>query len=110
MSSKKRTSLDALFPQETVAAPSAADSPPPGAGEGPPPASAAAEDVPAPPPVALGRRSSLYLPEPVYQQLRRLAFEEAVKMHTLFLEGIDRVLKDRGLPSISELTGRGRGA
>ena len=37
-------------------------------------------------------------------EVRRLAFEENTKMHTLLMEGLDRVFKDRGLPSIAELT------
>ena len=56
-----------------------------------------------------GKRSGIkqqtaYLVLPVYEQMRRLAFEENTKMHTLLMEGLDRVFKDRGLPSIAELT------
>jgi len=52
------------------------------------------------------RQQTVYLPIPVYEQLRRLAFEERVKMHSLLLEGLDRVFRDRGLPSIQELRAR----
>jgi len=52
------------------------------------------------------RQQTVYLPLPVYEQLRRLAFEERVKMHTLLMEGLDRVFADRGLPSIAELRAR----
>jgi hypothetical protein len=91
---KKRTSLNALLDM-----PSAPD------------AAAAAE---APPGVALqspGRRPGIrqqtaYLPEPVYEQLRKLAFEERQRMHHYLLEGLDRVFRDRGLPSVEELTGK----
>ena len=58
-----------------------------------------------------GRRPGLkqqtaYLPEPVYEQLRALAFEERRKMHDLLMEGLNLVLKQRGLRSIEELTGK----
>jgi hypothetical protein len=58
-----------------------------------------------------GRRPGLkqqtaYLPEPVYEQLRALAFEERRKMHDLLMEGLDLVFKQRGLRSIEDLTGR----
>jgi len=52
------------------------------------------------------RQQTAYLPEPVYEQLRKLAFEERHKMHDYILEGLDRVFRDRGLPSIEELTGK----
>jgi hypothetical protein len=47
--------------------------------------------------------SSLYLPEPVYEALRRIAFEERVKIHDLAMEGIDGVLRRRGYPSSQSL-------
>jgi hypothetical protein len=58
-----------------------------------------------------GRRPGLkqqtaYLPEPVYEQLRVLAFEERRKMHDLLMEGLDLVFKQRGLRSIEDLTGK----
>jgi hypothetical protein len=58
-----------------------------------------------------GRRPGLkqqtaYLPEPVYEQLRALAFEERRKMHDLLMEGLDLVFKQRGLRSIEDLTSR----
>jgi hypothetical protein len=40
---------------------------------------------------------------PVYEQLRRLAFEERRKMHQLLMEGLDRVFRDRGLPGLADL-------
>ena len=45
---------------------------------------------------------------PVYEQLRRLAFEERAKMHDYLIEGLDLVFRKRGLPGIDELKGRGR--
>ena len=58
-----------------------------------------------------GRRPGLkqqtaYLPEPVYEQLRVLAFEERRKMHDLLMEGLDLVFKQRGLRSIEDLMGK----
>jgi hypothetical protein len=47
--------------------------------------------------------SSLYLPEPVYEGLRKIAFEERVKIHDLVLEGIDLALRRRGYPSVENL-------
>jgi hypothetical protein len=41
-----------------------------------------------------------YLPEPVYEALRKIAFDERVKIHDVVLEGIDLALQRRGYPSI----------
>jgi|GEM_PF-1797901 len=49
------------------------------------------------------KQQTVYLPLPVYEQLRRLAFDEREKMHTLIMEGLDRVFRDRGLRSLAEL-------
>ncbi len=86
---RKRTSLDALLREELPPAP---------------PAPAREEARPRRRPHV--RQQTVYLPLPVYEQLRRLAFEERVKMHTLLMEGLDRVFADRGLPSIAELRAR----
>jgi hypothetical protein len=50
------------------------------------------------------KQLTLYLPHPIYRQLRELAFHEEKRMHTLLLEGLDRVFTDRGAPSIEQLT------
>jgi hypothetical protein len=47
--------------------------------------------------------SSLYLPEPVYEALRKIAFEERLKIHDVALEGIDLALRRRGYPSVESL-------
>jgi hypothetical protein len=49
--------------------------------------------------------SSLYLPEPVYEALREVAFEERVKIHDLVIEGIDAALaaKRRRISSSAEV-------
>ena len=52
-------------------------------------------------------RQTAYLPSTVYEQLRRLAFEERHKMHDYLIEGLDLVFRKRGLPSIEELKGAG---
>ena len=48
-------------------------------------------------------QQTAYLPPPVHEQLRHLAYEERIKMHDLLMEGLDLVFKKRGLPSIEEL-------
>jgi hypothetical protein len=50
------------------------------------------------------RQQTAYLPLPVYEQLRQLAFEERVKMHDFLMQGLDMVFKAKGLKSIAELT------
>jgi hypothetical protein len=47
--------------------------------------------------------SSVYLPEPVYEALREIAFKERCKIHDLIMEGIGAALKKRGHPSIEDL-------
>jgi hypothetical protein len=47
--------------------------------------------------------SSLYLLEPVYEVLRKIAFEERLKIHDVVLEGIDAALRRRGYPSVENL-------
>jgi len=47
--------------------------------------------------------SSLYLQEPVYEALRKIAFEERLKIHDVVLEGIDLALRRRGYPSVESL-------
>jgi hypothetical protein len=54
------------------------------------------------------KQQTVYLPLAVYEQLRRVAFDERVKMHQLLLEGLDRVFRDRGLPGLDELRRRER--
>jgi hypothetical protein len=50
--------------------------------------------------------SSMYLPEQVYEALRKIAFEERLKIHDVVLEGIDTALRKRGYPSIETLKAR----
>jgi hypothetical protein len=53
--------------------------------------------------------SSLYLPEAVYEALRKIAFDERVKIHHLVVEGLDGVLKRRGYRSVENLKDRLQG-
>ena len=92
--SKKRTSLEAVLGED----PSVVG-----------PESTRQDGPPSNPAKTSGKRPGIkqqtaYLVLPVYKQIRRLAFEENTKMHTLLMEGLDRVFRDRGLPSIAELT------
>jgi hypothetical protein len=50
--------------------------------------------------------TSLYLPEPVYEALRKIAFEERIKIHDVVLEGIDLALRRRRYASIEGLKAR----
>jgi len=47
--------------------------------------------------------TSLYLPELVYEALRKIAFEERLKIHDVVLEGIDLALRRHRYPSIEDL-------
>ena len=44
--------------------------------------------------------TSLYLPGPVYEALREVAFKERRKIHDIVLEGIELALRRRGYPPI----------
>jgi hypothetical protein len=46
---------------------------------------------------------SLYLPEPVHEALRTIAFEERLKIHDVVMEGIDAALRRRGYPPVETL-------
>lgn len=115
MATRKRTSLDALISPADAGAPRR-----PGASNaGKSVGSKSARKRAAPPEAdeaTAGKgeivRQTLYLPLPVFDQLRDLFFEEQRgqvkrrRMHDYFLEGIDLLFKNRGLKSIEELTGR----
>ncbi len=47
--------------------------------------------------------TSVYLPERVYEALRKIAFDERLKIHDIVLEGIDSALRRRGYPSVENL-------
>ena len=48
-------------------------------------------------------RTSLYLSRAVHDKLREIAFHERKKVHELFIEGLDKVLTERGYAVTSEL-------
>jgi hypothetical protein len=109
MNAKKRTSLDAVFsadetsPTRTNEKPLKRPQPAQGATQ-----STAEEELGRGRATPARKRPGItqqtaYLPDPVYEQLRRLGFEEKRKMHTYLLEGLDRVFADRGLPAIKDL-------
>jgi hypothetical protein len=43
------------------------------------------------------------VPEAVHEALRKIAFEERLKIHDVVMEGIDAVLRRRGYPSVETL-------
>lgn len=103
MSKKKRTSLDAIFTDSVQdARPLASPAEPGTHADGPTrerPHRRTFESQ--------HKKQSVYLGEPVYEQLRRLAFDERRKMHDYLIEGLDSVFRARGLPSIAELEKEG---
>jgi hypothetical protein len=108
MNAKKRTSLDAVFGADETLPDRTAEK----TSKGARPAEAAMQTA-AEREQDRGRgaprkrpgitQQTAYLPHPVYEQLRRLGFEEKRKMHSYLLEGLDRVFADRGLPTIKDL-------
>lgn len=50
-------------------------------------------------------KTSTYLPRPVHDVLREIAFHERSKVHDLLMEGVEHVLKTRRHPSVAELKG-----
>jgi hypothetical protein len=49
---------------------------------------------------------SVYVSPAVNREIRKLALELDVKAHDLYLEGIDRMLKAHGRPSIAKIDGK----
>ena len=52
------------------------------------------------------KRQSLYLPIPVHEQLRELAYTKRVSQQELFRRALDMLFADEGLPSWDELAPR----
>ena len=67
----------------------------------PTPSSASREAAGGPRPEIV--HSSLYLPGPVYEALRDIAFHERLKIHDVVMQGIDLALRKRGYPSVDDL-------
>ena len=108
MNARKRTSLEAVFGAKEQPTASVSErrgegaqmeSPNSGAAEGSDPQERAGgakrPNV---------KQHTAYLPIPVHEQLRRLAFEENRKIHDYLVEGLDRVFADRGLPAIKDIS------
>jgi hypothetical protein len=107
MSAKKRTSLDSVFGVQELPKPV----PPKTRAEKAKPEAVTPARV-----EALGndrggdskrpavKQHTAYLPHPVHEQLRKLAFEENRKMHDYLIEGLDRVFADRGLPAVKDIS------
>lgn len=51
------------------------------------------------------RQVSVYLPISVHEYLRTLAFESRRSIHSILMEGLDKVLTEHGT-SVSQLTGK----
>jgi len=47
--------------------------------------------------------TSIYVPRPVYQKLREIAFTQERKVHDVIMEGIDAALQKYGHPAIAFL-------
>lgn len=107
MSAKKRTSLDSVFGIQELPKPAPAKERPEKAK--PEPVTPASVDAPGNERGGDAKRPAVkqhtaYLPHPVHEQLRKLAFEENRKMHDYLIEGLDRVFADRGLPAVKDIS------
>jgi hypothetical protein len=49
--------------------------------------------------------STIYLPTPVHEALREVAFHERCKIHDIIMEGVGLALRKRGYPPIEDLKG-----
>lgn len=47
--------------------------------------------------------TSIYVPRPVYQKLREIAFTQERKVHDVIMEGIDAALQKYGHPGVAVL-------
>ena len=111
MTSKKRTSLDAVFGATVL--PTSSDAPKSRAKIRTEPTTGAKAlptiEVEQGSKVAMRskrpavKQHTAYLPLPVHEQLRKLAFEENRKIHDYLMEGLDRVFADRGLPAAKDI-------
>lgn len=44
------------------------------------------------------QHTSVYIPRTSFERLREIAFHERKKLHDLIMEGVDRVIENRGHP------------
>jgi hypothetical protein len=96
---KKRTSLDSIMSRNVAAQPAEAPVAPPTEAATTRPRERVKGTQP----------YTAYIPDPAYEQLRRLAFEEREKMHKYLLDGLDMVFRQKGLPTIAELKAKAGG-
>jgi len=80
------------------------------AGDDEPETPAAAPEQDSPTPVKRKPRpdivhTSVYIPKPVYQKLREIAFTTDCMVHDVIMEGIDAALRKYGHPSVNALKG-----
>jgi hypothetical protein len=67
--------------------------------DAPEPAAEPAAAPPRPPkPKRDVQHTSIYIPRASFERLREVAFHERKKVHDLIMEGIDRVIENRGHP------------
>jgi hypothetical protein len=52
--------------------------------------------------------TSIYVPRPVYQKLREIAFTQERKVHDIIMEGIDAALQKYGHPGVAVLKDGGK--
>lgn len=50
-------------------------------------------------------KSTLYLDPAVHRKLQEIAFEQRIKLHDLYLDAIDLLLREAGQRSIAEIIG-----
>jgi len=48
-------------------------------------------------------QQTVYLAPAVHEQLRKIAFDERVKMHDILMEGLNLAFERRGLPRTTDL-------
>jgi hypothetical protein len=53
------------------------------------------------------KRQSLYLPAGVYEQLRKVAFDQRLHMQEIFRQGVDLWFAQNGLPSWDKAKAKG---
>ena len=107
MSKQPKPSLKSIIASSVAA-------PPPGpavvpfqaAKPGRAPASALPEHESKPTLKERAKQLSVYLEPAVYDQLRDIAYAERSKIHSLMLEGLDLLFRDRGARSINDLEAR----
>lgn len=105
MSKQPKPSLKSIIASSVAAAPSGSAVLPFQAARHNSPAVAASE-VGKPTLKERAKQLSVYLEPAVYDQLRDIAYTERAKIHSLMLEGLDLLFRDRGARSLTDLESR----